>query len=47
LNRAGEVRKYLIKNGLGITRVDVANFTISPELAEGKEIANLRFVVLE
>jgi hypothetical protein len=47
IDRAGAVRKFLLKNGVSKTQIDVVNFTINPELAKGKEISNLRFVVLD
>jgi len=47
LDRAGAIRKYLLKNGLSKAQIDVVNFTINPDLVKGKEVSNLRFVVLD
>lgn len=46
-NRSGEVRKFLVRNGLKNTVVDSVNFTIGPALLKGRAVSNIRIVVLE
>lgn len=46
LDRAGSVRKYLIRNGLKAVKVDTINFVINPDLIKGKDIPSIRFVVV-
>jgi len=48
LNRAGQIRKYLVRNGLGNTMVDVVNFAINPDLVKkNRVLSSLRFIVLD